>query len=98
MLSDLDDTEQRTDVRPVGAVQSAREEALRALKALDDHRPGDADKHLATLPDSQPGDRAWKFLISGLVAVERVRFAEAEAFLLQAWAGWEARAAAIPIC
>lgn len=70
--------------RPVGIVQPAFEQAVRALRALAGLRCDDAERCAAAVPDSPLLARSWKLLLRGLLAIETGKLREAEPCLLQA--------------
>lgn len=73
-----------TGPRPVGMVQPTHEQAVCALAALEGGRLGEAEKSLDAIPESPMRERAWKLLLRGLIAIERMKLTEAEPLLLQA--------------
>ena len=76
--------EARPRVRPLGFLQPTHERAVRAMKALKEKRLADAAGHIAALPDSPLIECAWKSLLAGLSAIERLDFATAETVLREA--------------
>lgn len=76
--------EARPPVRPIGFLQPTQERAARAMKALKEKRLADAARHIAALPDSPLIECAWKSLLAGLSAIERLDFATAETVLREA--------------
>ena len=72
------------ETRPTGFVKPTHEWAVSALKAIEANRIADAEKHIATIPESPLVDRAWKLLLRGLLAVRQADSAAAELPLLQA--------------
>lgn len=78
------ETECQGTTRPVGMIRPTHERAVLALNALDGDRVADAEKHIALMPDSPMIDRAWKSLLSGLVAIEHMDVAEIERSLHRA--------------
>lgn len=78
------DRERDIHSRPLGVVQPAHERAVYALAALAEGRLADAEKHIAAVPDSPLSEQAWKALLCGLLAAERIGLAEASSLLLQA--------------
>ncbi|MFH1109346.1 MAG: hypothetical protein V1790_09150 [Planctomycetota bacterium] len=75
---------QSSTAPPTGRVQPTHERALLALKAINESRWSDADKHIAAIPESPLGDYAWKAYLAGRVAAERRDFPAAEARFLEA--------------
>ncbi len=73
-----------TGPRPAGMVQPTHDDAVRALSALEGGRLGDAEKCIDAIPESPMRERAWKLLLRGLIAIERMKLTEAEPLLLQA--------------
>ncbi len=69
---------------PAGQVRPQHERALLALKALNESRWSDADKHVAALPESPLCEYAWKAYLAGRLAAERHDFPAAEARFLEA--------------
>jgi tetratricopeptide (TPR) repeat protein len=55
-----------------------------ALKAIHESRWSDAEKHIAAIPESPPGEYAWKMYLAGLLASERNDFPKSETALLAA--------------
>ena len=76
--------EHRTRLRPVGFMRPDHERALKAMKALNEKRLSDAEKHIAALPDSPGLDGVWKLLLAGLLAIECLDFKTAETALRHA--------------
>lgn len=83
MSERLAQTTQLGESRPAGVVQPTHQRAVRALTALEEKRIRDAEKHIATIPDFPMIDRAWKLLLRGLVAIEKLDFGAAEPLLSQ---------------
>ena len=71
-------------VRPTGFLQPTHERAVRAVKALEDGRLKDMECNIDAIPESPPTLRAWKFVLKGLLMLERSDFTGAEALLRQA--------------
>ncbi len=69
---------------PTGIIRPTEVRAVRAFTALDVRRLSDAAKHIESLPDSSKIDRAWKSLLSGLLALRREASADAEKHLREA--------------
>jgi tetratricopeptide (TPR) repeat protein len=72
--------------RLVGHVQPIHERALRAMKALGEHRLEDARKNLDALHTSEPADRAWRHHLLGQLAMAQGNLDVAEK-LFQSAAG-----------
>jgi tetratricopeptide (TPR) repeat protein len=53
---------------PSGRLLPENDCALRAIKALDENRLDDAAKHISSIPDNAPLNRAWKQFLSGKLA------------------------------
>jgi len=75
---------QSSTAPPTGWVQPTHERALLALKAINESRWSDADKHVAAIPESPLYDYAWKVYLAGRLAAERHDFPAAEARFLEA--------------
>jgi len=73
---------QRSTDRPTGHVQPTNERAVLALKAINEARWPDAEKHIAAIPESPLGEYAWKMYLAGLLAGERNEFPKSETALL----------------
>jgi tetratricopeptide (TPR) repeat protein len=74
----------QSSTAPTGWVQPTHERALLALKAINESRWSDADKHVAAIPESPLGEYAWKMYLAGRLAAERHDFPAAEARFLEA--------------
>jgi len=71
------------DPRPIGPVQPEEESTVRAMRALERGRLGEAEKYIDLIPDSEPVGHTWKLFVQGLLAVERGDLAFAGPLLLQ---------------
>jgi tetratricopeptide (TPR) repeat protein len=74
----------QSSTAPTGWVQPTHERALLALKAINESRWADADKHVAAIPESPLCEYAWKAYLAGRLAAERHDFPAAEARFLEA--------------
>ena len=74
----------QSSTAPTGWVQPTHERALLALKAINESRWSDADKHVAAIPESPLCEYAWKMYLAGRLAAERHDFSTAEARFLEA--------------
>jgi len=75
---------QSSTAPPTGWVQPTHERALLALKAINESRWSDADKHVAAIPESPLCEYAWKAYLAGRLAADRHDFPAAEARFLEA--------------
>ena len=73
---------QRSKERPTGHVRPTNERAVLALKAINESRWSDAEKHIAAVPESPLAEYAWKMYLAGLLASERDEFLKSETALL----------------
>ncbi|UCE58466.1 MAG: hypothetical protein JSU63_13605 [Phycisphaerales bacterium] len=75
--------------RPTGMVQPAGEQGRRALAAIDKGRLGDAEQHVAAMPEESPVDRAWRLLLRSALAARGDDLSLAKALLLEALSVYE---------
>jgi len=73
---------QQSTVRPTGHVRPTNDRAVLALKAINESRWSDAQKHITAIPESPLGEFAWKMYLAGLLAGEREEFPKSETALL----------------
>ena len=53
---------------PAGYIRPTHERAVLALKAINESRWSDADKHVAVIPESPLHEYAWKRYLAGRLA------------------------------
>lgn len=75
---------QPSPARPTGLVRPTNDRAVLGLKAINESRWSDAQKHIAAIPESPLAEFAWKMFLSGLLAGERDEFPKSETALLAA--------------
>lgn len=68
--------------RPTGHVRPTNDRAVLALKAINESRWSDAQKHIAAIPESPLAEYGWKMYLAGLLASEREDFPKSEPALL----------------
>jgi len=82
------DTEAKSSVvlgeAPVGVIRPDHERGRRAMKALAEGRLEDATENIEAHPDTDPWNRAWRSVLDGLVAVERIDWSRAATQFMRA--------------
>lgn len=70
--------------RPLGLLRPAQDRARRAVKALDENRLADAERHIEAIADDDILSRGWQLLLRGRLKVQRGQLSEADPWFLQA--------------